>query len=241
MIEINLIPDVKQELIKAERVRSIVISFSILIGLIALGIVAMLAIYVFAVQTVRSALDDEGIKTESAKLASVEDLSKTLTIQNQLNKISELNDQKKMNSRLFDAIAAVIPPAPNNIQVSTLSVNAADSMVAIEGQAAGGFAALEVFKKTIGGAVMEYTVDEEKLQTPLASDISTSDVSYGEDSTGTKVLRFTIRFKYPEELFSPKTPTFAFKLINEGNATDSYLGVPKSIFVQRADDLEGNQ
>ena len=66
MLEINLIPDVKQELIRAERVRSIVISMTILVGVIAIGLVLLLSLWVFGVQTARGALTDKAIKTESA-------------------------------------------------------------------------------------------------------------------------------------------------------------------------------
>ncbi len=240
MIEINLIPDVKQELIKAERVRAVVISTSIFAGIAALAIVGVLAAYVFGVQTVRSALSDDAIKKGGAQLASVEDLSKVLTIQNQLSKISELNSQKKIDSRIFDVLLAVIPPAPNNIEVSTLVIDAANSRVSLEGQTPT-YDTLEVFKKTIEGAVIVYKIDDEEQQTNLASEISTSDVSFGEDSTGAKVLRFTLSFVYPEELFSPTIPGVIVKLTNQGNVTDSYLGLPKSIFVPRAGDLEGGQ
>jgi Tfp pilus assembly protein PilN len=240
MIEINLVPDVKQELIKAERVRSVVISTSIFAGIIALAIVGLLAAYVFGVQTVRSALDDDAIKKGGAQLASVEDLSKVLTIQNQLTKISELNSQKKIDSRVFDVLSAVIPPPPNNIQVSGLLIDAANSRISLEGQTPT-YDTLEVFKKTIDGAVITYKIDDEERQTRLATQISTSDVSFGEDSTGAKVLRFTLSFVYPEELFSPSIPGVVVKLTNKGNVTDSYLGLPKSIFVQRAGDLEETQ
>jgi hypothetical protein len=237
MIEINLVPDVKQELIKAQRVRSVVISTSIFAGIIALAIVGVLSAYVFGVQTVRSALSDDAIKKGGAQLANVEDLSKVLTIQNQLSKISELNSQKKIDSRVFDVLQAVIPPPPNNIQVSSLVIDAANSRISLEGQTPT-YDTLEVFKKTIDGAVITYKIDDEELQTDLATEISTSDVSFGEDSTGAKVLRFTLSFVYPEELFSPTIPGVVVKLTNQGNVTDSYLGLPKSIFVQRADDLE---
>ena len=240
MIEINLIPDVKQELIKAERVRSVVISTSIFAGIIALAVVGLLAAYVFGVQTVRSALDDDAIKKGGAQLASVEDLSKVLTIQNQLSKISELNSQKKIDSRVFDVLSAVIPPPPNDIQVSSLLIDAANSRISLEGQTPT-YDTLEVFKKTIDGAVITYKIDDEEQQTRLATQISTSDVSFGEDSTGAKVLRFTLSFVYPEELFSPSIPGVVVKLTNQGNVTDSYLGLPKSIFVQRAGDLEETQ
>lgn len=240
MIEINLVPDVKQELIKAERVRSVVISTSILAGIIALGIVGVLAAYVFGVQSVRGAFDDDAIKKGGVQLASVEDLSKVLTIQNQLSKISELNSQKKIDSRIFEVLLAVIPPAPNDIQVSSLLIDAANSRISLEGQTPT-YDTLEVFKKTIDGAVITYKLDGEDQQTKLASEISTTDVSFGEDSTGAKVLRFTLSFVYPEELFSPKVPAVVVKLTNQGNVTDSYLGLPKSIFVQRATDLEEGQ
>jgi len=235
MIEINLVPDVKQELLRAERVRAVVISGAILTGIISLGIVALLAFYIYAVQAVRGGLADDAIKKGSEQLAGVEDLSKVLTIQNQLSKISELNSSKKIDSRLFDVLAAVIPPAPNQVQVSSLIVSADTSQISIEGQTRA-FDALEIFKKTVDGAVITFTQDDKEQQIKLASDISTSDISYGEDTNGVKVLRFTFRFTYAEELFSPATPSIVIKLINEGNVTDSYLGIPKSIFAPRATD-----
>jgi len=112
MIEINLIPDVKRELLRAQRARTTVISAAIVISIVAGAVVAALALYVYGVQTVRGALLDNQIKDGAAKLSKVEDLSKILTIQNQLSRISELNSQKNIDSRLFDVLAAVIPPRP---------------------------------------------------------------------------------------------------------------------------------
>lgn len=240
MIEINLVPDVKQELIKAQRVRSVVISGSIVAGIIAMAIVAVLSAYVFGVQSVRGALADDAIKSESTKLAGVEDLSKVLTIQNQLTKISQLNDQKKINSRVFDMLQVVIPPKPNDVQLSSLAIDASASTITLQGQAANRYEALDIFKKTIDGTVITYDggEGEDPTEVKLATNISTTDLSYGEDSTGTKVLRFTISFTYPEELFSPTTTSLTFKITNQGNATDSYIGLPKSIFVERAADAE---
>lgn len=242
MIEINLIPDVKQELIKAQRVRSTVITSAIFVGMVSVGIVVALAIYVFTVQTVRSGLLDNSIKNGSDKLAKVEDLSKTLTIQNQLTKISDLNSNKKIDSRIFDLLNAVIPPAPNDIKISDLTIDSATNTITINGQAANSYAAVEVFKKTIEGAQVKYTDSDKKEQKlVLASSISTSNTSYGEDSSGAKVLRFTLSFVYAPELFSPSSKNVSVVITTSGNATDSYIGVPKSIFTDRATDLTGGQ
>jgi len=241
MIEINLIPAVKQELIKVQRVRATVIAFSILIGLAAIAVVTILAVYVFGVQTVRSVVADDAIKKGSQQLASVEDLSKTLTIQNQLTKLSTMHDQKKIDSRIFDVLLAIIPPVPNNIQISDLAVDSTAGTITMQGQAANSYAAAEVFRKTIEGAKVKYTSDTGDQAVALASNVSTGDTSYGEDASGAKVLRFTLSFTYAKELFAPSSKNATVVITTQGNVTDSYLGVPKSIFVDRATDLKGTQ
>lgn len=238
MIEINLIPDVKQELIKAQRIRSKVIMGSIFIGMISIGVVVLLALNIYSVQAFRSFTADNDIKDENSKFSSREDLSKTLTIQNQLTKISDLHSNKKIDSRIFDLLKMIIPPAPNDIKISSLSVNADDSSITIEGQAENSYAAVEVFRKTIEGASVKFTNEnDEQQEITIASNVSTSNTSYGEDTTGVKVLRFTISFTYTEELFSPKSRDVSIVITNNGNVTDSYLGIPKSIFTERAQDL----
>ena len=241
MIEINLVPDVKQELIKAQRVRSTVITVSILIAIASAAIITLLAIYVFAVQAVRGGIDDTTIKSETAKLTSAQDLSKTLTIQNQLTKISALNSNKKIDSRIFDVLGAVIPPAPNNIQVSNLTLDSDVGTIVIEGQApSGSYDTVETFKKTVEGAKVEFTdLDSKKQQVDMASNISITNTSLGEDSSGAKVLRFTMTFEYAPELFSPASKNVKVVITTDGNVTDSYLGVPKSIFADRATDVKG--
>lgn len=237
MIEINLIPDVKQELLKAERARALVISGSIITCIVAGGVVALLAIYIYGVQFGRNIIVDNSIKSGSEKLAKVEDLSKMITLQNQIKSIETLGDTKSINSRLFDVLSAVIPPSPNEVRISTLSVNTEESTIKLEGQT-NAYDSMEVFKKTIDSSVIIYNEDGTEKQVKLASDISTTDISYGENPDGLKVLRFSLTFKYPEELFSAKIPLLTIKLSIDGNVTDSYLGIPKSIFTERAKDVE---
>jgi len=242
MIEINLIPDVKQELIRAQQTRAAVISVSIIVGIVVLAIVAILAVYVFAVQTVRGNVDDNNIKQGFAKLSANEDLEKIITIQNQLDKISALHDDTQITSRIFDVLEATIPAEPNNVVISKLTIDTDNHSIRLEGQAAQSYAAMEVFKKTLAAAKVSYTdttqEDAEEQSVILASDISTSDLSYGQDSSGEKVLRFTLTFTYADELFAPSSGDIAITIDGQGNATDSYLGVPKSIFTNRATDIE---
>lgn len=240
MIEINLVPDVKQELIKAQRVRASVISVAILTGIVALGVVVVLAIWVFGVQTARSVITDNTITSESQKLSSVQDISNTLTIQNQLSKLVSLHDQKSIDSRIFDILTTINPPDPNNIAITKLTLSAIDKTIAIEGQAKNGYPALDVFKKTINATDFEFTQNGGKKQSvALASNMSDSNRSYGQDASGAQVLRFTLTFNYSDELFTRTAQNAVIVAPSKTNATDSFLGVPQSLFTQKASDTTG--
>lgn len=241
MIEINLVPDVKQELLKAQRVRSTVIAFSIIIGVISITIVVLLSIYVFGVQKVRDDMANDAIKKGITKLQSVKDLSKVLTIQNQLQKMSSLNSNKKISSRIFETLGAIIPPEPNNILISAIDVDTEQNEITLEGQAPNSNEAFQTFLKTLGAAKLEITGSDGKVQkdlVTLASNISFSGVTYGMSSNGTKVLRFLISFTYDPILFSQSIEKATVKITVNGNVTDSYLGIPKTIFTDPVTILE---
>ncbi len=239
MIEINLVPDVKQELLQAQRMRTVVVTFSIFAAIIAAGLVVLLALYIYGVQTVRHVVADNQINEGITELQSHEDLPGVLTIQNQLDQIDILSQSRQVNSRIFNVLSAVIPPAPNNVQVLNMTNDVDLKVLTIEGQTPT-YDSLETFKKTLDGAVATYTVNGEEVQDPLATDISLSDIAYGEDADGDSIVRFTISFIYPELLFSAQVPSVVIKLTNAGNVTDSYLGIPKTIFVEQPTQQEEN-
>lgn len=247
MIEINLIPDVKQELLKAQRARAAVISGSVLISIAAVSVVVILSVYIFGVQVARGAILDNDIKKKGQELAQVEDLSKILTIQNQLATISQLNSEKIMASRVFDVVAAITPAGDSGpVSFSQISLapgggedgSIEGGQIRLEGQT-GGYDSMEAFKKRIQNTSFQYKdEDGEDRLVELASNINTSDISYGEDVSGGRVLRFTITFDYPAELLASATANqhISFKLTVNGNVTDSYQGIPR--FTQRATDIQ---
>lgn len=241
MIEINLVPDVKQELINAQRVRTSVISLSIVVGVAAIVVVILLAMYVFGIQAARGALSDTTIEKENDKLSKVVDISNMLTIQNQLSKLSAMHDSKNIDSRIFDVLTTINPSAPNNISITNLALDSSTKTIKIEGQATNGYPALEVFKKTINATNFEFAKAGKKKVVPLASKMSDSDRSYGDDASGATVLRFTLTFVYPDELFSRTAENARIVAPDRTNVTDSYLGVPNSLFTVNANSSgEGN-
>ena len=239
MIEINLVPDVKQELLRAKRARSLVITGAIVTSIIAVAVVVLLLIYIYGFQSIRHVTLDNDIKKQNEQFSKVEDVSKILTIQNQLAKISELNSQKKIDSRIFDVLSAVVPPEPNSVQLSRINIDNEANSITIEGQTAT-FDSMEVFQKTLNSALITYMLNEKPEEVQLVKSLQMGDVSYGSNAEGKKVIIFTLMFEYAEELFSPDIAAIGFKLSLNGNVTDSYLGIPRSIFTSPAT-KEGGQ
>lgn len=239
MIEINLIPDVKYQLLKARRMRTTVISVSIMIVIAAATVLALLAAYVFIFQTIAMKQADDAITKEFKTLSGKEDLAKTLTIQNQLTKLSSLHDASPYTSRLFAFLSKAVPTDKNAVSITNLKLDTQEKIFTIEAQARNGYEALEVFKKTMAQTKMTYTLDGETQEpVAIASNISDKDPSYGQNSEGQQVLRFTLSFTYADELFNPNVKDIKIDGPSVQNATDSAVGIPDSLFTNRA---KGNE
>lgn len=234
MIQINLVPDVKQEMIHAQRMRNVAISFSIIAGLAAGAVVLVLAL-ILGSQAVYEAATNARIESEYKKFAATKDINAALTIQNQLKEVSAINDKKSVDSRLFDVIAAINPPAPNDVKLSKVTLDPVERQLTLEGSAAGGYTATEVLRKTIlNTKVVSRPTGETGVapsEQPLTSKVSLQDTSYGQDANGQRVVRFTIIFTYPEGLFDNTLSDVQIKTPDAKiDVTDSKARVPDSLF-----------
>lgn len=241
MIQINLVPDIKQEMLRAQRMRNVTISLSILTGIVAGGIVVALALILGAQAAVETYTKGQ-IDSEYKKLVDTKDINNALTIQNQLATISGQNDKRTIDSRLLDVLAAINPAAPNDVKLSKVTLDPTESTLTLEGSAAGGYPATEVFRKTVLNTKVTAKQGDETVEVPLTDDVILQNTSYGQDATGARVVRFTIVFTYPEGLFTNqmsevKVSTPAAKI----DVTDSKARVPDSMFSQPATDVKEGQ
>ena len=231
MIEINLLPNVKRELLKTRAMRNRVISISFLVGGASIAAVVVLAL-ILGSQIAAEAVQNGVIKDRNDKLMAVEDLNKVVTIQHQLTKINEQHSGKKINSRIFDVVTAVNPVAPNNVSFSDIKVNPESKTITLEGSAVNGYSALETLKKTILNTKVQTTDGYKSSEVSLTKEIKDGDTSFGENSEGKKVLQFSFSFEYAEELLAPANNGTVSVLTPTGkvDVTDSRQGIPDSLF-----------
>ena len=231
MIEINLLPNVKRELLKTRAMRNRVISISFLVGGASIAAVVVLVL-ILGSQIAAEAVQNGVIKDRNDKLMAVEDLNKVVTIQHQLTKINEQHSRKKLNSRIFDVVTAVNPVAPNNVSFSDIKVNPESKTITLEGSAVNGYSALETLKKTILNTKVQTTDGDKSSEVSLTKEIKDGDTSFGENSEGKKVLQFSFSFEYAEELLAPANNGTVSVLTPTGkvDVTDSRQGIPDSLF-----------
>lgn len=246
MIEINLLPDVKRDLIKAQQLRNIVTFVSIIIGGVMLAGVVLLFLTTQGQQFVMG-LKTNDISNKFAEMQKIKDGETAATLRNQLNAIQKIRNASPDTSRLIGTILPAIQTTGENaVQFSSVNYDPETRIVSIEGQASNGFPALEAFIKTIkysqiiydgeGSQCKASKVEKDANICMLADEGSVvrNESSLGANEQGQNVLRFTVSFKLNEAALKFSSKNFAVKALGRKNVTDSTIQVPAGIFTQNS-------
>lgn len=206
MISLNLLPDVKKDLLRVRRERNMAVSISILAIGISVGALVILGGTLGTLAIIK-ATTEGGIKKNQAiidkakgdKDSGGKELDKYLTIQNQLSQLDGLKSKQEIYSRLLDYLTALNPAAPNNVSLRTASLAASGNNVSgatttgitesgvtlvLEGRA-NNFAAVGVYKDTLQNAKLNYEdkpEDGSADSSDSASSTSAADSNNGSDS-----------------------------------------------------------
>ena len=137
--EINLVPDIKKDTINALRLRNFTFFFCIVIASASIAIIVIFATIAGGQQAIVDSKQGT-IKNLSAKIDEYGNLNKFLTIKDQLGGLSEISNNKKVFSRIFNVLTALIPKGKDNIQISEMRVNLEDTpnTISFEAQANAG-------------------------------------------------------------------------------------------------------
>ena len=154
--EINLVPDIKGEMIKALKLRNFIFYLCIVVVAASIG-VSLLFFSISAGQKAVVAGKTDTINELSNKLNSYSDLSDFLTIKDQLGNISSITSNKKLLSRTFGVLSAILPTGADTITISELNINLEEESptITLEAQANAGkdpyidYNVLDAFKKSM--------------------------------------------------------------------------------------------
>lgn len=132
MIQFNLLPDIKIQYLKAKRQEHAVVLGSIVAIIISVTVFLLLMVVVHGLQKKNLSDLNTDIKAASDELKATPELTKILTVQNQLNALPGLHDQKAVSSRLFSYLSQV---TPTDASIAQLNIDFAQNMMEISGDA----------------------------------------------------------------------------------------------------------
>ncbi len=132
MIQFNLLPDVKAEYVHIQRMQRTIMVASGLVTAVAIFVLLVLVVIVdgFQKHTLNNLTNQA--KQDSAQLEQIPDLNKILTVQNQLESLPKLHDQKPVASRLFGYLSQI---TPSTVTISDFKIDFTQNTISITGEA----------------------------------------------------------------------------------------------------------
>lgn len=199
MTQLNLLPDVKLEYIRARRRKRLIIGSSIVVsGFFLVIFLAMFTYVRFSQKQHINALTNDINKTTEV-LKSKQDLDKILTIQNQLNSLPALHDKKAISSRLFDYLTQLTPAQAT---ISDVNADFELNTINIKGNA-DSLGTVNKFADTLKFTDFESTGD-----TPLSGKafsnvvLKTFSVNTGGAQSGLGAITYELEFNFEPTIFA---------------------------------------
>ena len=120
--EINLVPDIKGEMIKALKIRNLTFFICIVVGLASIATIVVFAVIAGSQRTVVNGKKGT-LEALSSKIVNYGDLNKYLTVKDQLGNLATISDNKKLLSRTFGILSALLPTSGDTITISELNID----------------------------------------------------------------------------------------------------------------------
>lgn len=214
MIQLNLLPDVKIQYIKAQRTKRLVMAASFIVGGVSFGILAILFLATSFQQQHLNNLDKD-IREKSEQLKAEKDIDRILTVQNQLGAIDSLHAQKPAVNRLGNFLPKL---TPKNVTISNLEISFTESTVIIDGNAKS-IKKVNEFIDTL--KFTDYNQGDETSKAFSEVILASFQRSSSEESAGEDPVNYQITFSFDPVIFD--------------NTKKINLTVPKTVTTQSSD------
>jgi len=192
MIQFNLLPDIKIQYLKASRQKHFVLLISIMTTVVAVVFLVIMGVVVFGLQKKNIQDLSSDIKSNSTQLQQTADLSKILTVQNQLKALPALHDTKPVASRIFGYIRQ---STPVSVSISRVNVDFVKHVITITG-AADSLNTINTFADTLKFTTY-HTDAQPKTEVTAFSDVVLA--NFGRDNRG---ATYNITFTFDPLIFS---------------------------------------
>jgi Tfp pilus assembly protein PilN len=195
MIQLNLLPDVKLEYIKAQKSRRLVSSVAVLVSVLAIAIL-LITLAVDGLQKKHLSDVNHDISSETSKLQSQPNINQILTVQNQLESLTALHASKPAASSIFSYLNEV---TPTQASITNFTIDFTKQTIEITGTA-DALSSINTYVDTLKAT--NYTSDKTTTSSPAFSNVVLT--SFGLNSKTqdqTQAASYTIDLAYDKNIF----------------------------------------
>lgn len=219
MIQVNLLPDVKQEFIKAQQLKHTVLVGAILISVAVAALTILFFAYVQVVQPrIQQSVQkdiDEGIQALKQK----PNAQRIVTVQGVLEQIPALKDKQLVTSRTFEYLQQF---TPRSVKYSRVNLNHETNTFILSGSTVS-YESAHVLANNLKSAQFTYKQAENEQTIKPFSGVVFSNLGKSESSTGDNTVSFELTFQFDPLLFSPGISKQSIKV----NASSEQMLLPE--------------
>lgn len=256
MIEINLIPDVKRELLRAQALRNFVIFISIVASIAAVAVI-IIVLGILGTQELIKSNNKKTIENKFSELTSIEDINESIILQSQLNEIDNIRLSAPNTSRILNQLVVAVTSANPDIKLSTIQYDPETRVMSLEGQV-DEFPKVEAFEKTIAETSILFRPRDKQKNTVCTYEqalkneddciledlvegkiVESHEGALADNEEGRKVVRFKTVFTLNRNVLAFSSKDLAMKIPQRTNVTDSKTIIPDGIFTTKV--VEGDE
>ncbi|HVX47972.1 MAG TPA: PilN domain-containing protein [Candidatus Saccharimonadales bacterium] len=228
-MQLNLLPAVKMEYIKAQRARRMVISVSTIVTIAAVALLLLL-LSVSGLQKKHLSDLNKDIRSETTKLQNEPQINKMLTVQNQLGALTQLHSQEPAASKVFGYLNQV---TPSDVSITDFNIDFTKQTATITGTSAN-LANVNQYVDSLKHAT--YTTKGDNTAHAAFSNVVLSSFSLNTDTNDpSQAANYTITLSYDPTIFDntqnvtltvPKLTTTRLTLDQGQSPTDLFKAAP---------------
>lgn len=218
MIQINLLPDVKQEYLKAQQMKHAFTVVSILASLAAVAVLGLLFAYVQIVQPRHRANLQKDIDSGISEIKDKKDAVEIVTVQGVLDQIPALQDKKLITSNIFQYLSSF---TPRDVAYSEIKLDFNTNTAVFTGQTTT-LERANVLANNLKSAKFNYKEGDSNQSLKPFSSIVFSSLGKTEQADSTKDVGFQITLQFDPLLFNQKITNQKITV----NASSEELALP---------------
>lgn len=219
MIQLNLLPDVKQHFIKARRLQRLVISITFIVSASAVGLFVLLFLTVNIWQRARIRGLNSDVSRLSNQLKSTPDLDRILTVQQQLRSLPQLHDEKPAAKRLFGYISQF---TPQEVKISKFKIDFTNNSFDITGSA-DKLESVNKFADTL--KFTKYKLTADAAEKPAFTNVVLKTFSRDD-----KTANYEITVSFATDIFDSRAPSVQLVVPQNFITTRSETERPQALF-----------